>query len=341
MSRATISDVAKLAGVSKSTVSHVINDTRFVETETKDRVLQAISQLNYSPSKIAQSLTTKKTHTVGVIVSDITNHYFGELIRSIENILDVENYSLIVCNTDEQLERERAYLELLTSQQVDAIIAAATSQNWDELMITNLKNIPIVFLDRMFDEFGDDAYVGANNYAGVYMGTEHLIRNGYEHIGILAGFQRLSSMRERLQGYKDALTSYGMPIRDEWIVYSELSVDAGCEAASQILSLANRPAALVINNNFLSLGALRCFRRLGLSVPQDIAIVGFDDHPWAAVSSPPLTVIRQPVGLLGKTAAEMALAMIKGKPLEPKRVVLDCELVIRESCGSKPTPEAE
>ena len=334
MRRSTISDVAKLAGVSKSTVSHVINETRFVETETKDRVLQAIEELNYRPSKVAQSLTTNKTFTIGIIVSDITNHYFGELIRSIENVLDASNYSLIVCNTDEQLERERAYLELLTSQQVDAIIAAATSQNWDELFVTQLKNIPVVFLDRTFDEFGDYAYAGANNYAGVYEGTEHLIRQGFERIGILAGFQRLSSMRERLQGYKDALTKYGIPIREDWIVYSELSVEAGFNAASQILSLDDRPTALLINNNFLSLGTLTCVKQLGLRVPQDVALIGFDDHPWAAVSSPPLTVIRQPVGQLGKIAAEMALALVKNEPLAQQKVVLDCELLIRESCGS-------
>lgn len=338
MNRVTISDVAHLAGVSKSTVSHVINQTRFVEAETKERVLKAIEDLNYRPSRVAQSLTTNKTYTIGIIVSDITNHYFGELIRSIEIVLDAKGYSLIVCNTDEQLERERAYLELLTSQQVDGIIAAATSQNWDELFETHLKNIPIVFLDRKFDEFANFTFVGANNYAGAYMGTEHLIQQGHTEIGILAGFQRLSSMRERVRGYKDALAQHGIAVRDEWIVYSELAVDAGCQAATQILSLPQRPSALLVNNNLLSLGALTCIRQLGLSVPQDVALVGFDDHPWAAVSAPPLTVIRQPVDLLGKKSAEMVLGLLEGKPVEPNVLVLDCELVVRESCGKHSRP---
>lgn len=333
MKRTTISDVAKLAGVSKSTVSHVLNDTRFVESETKARVLRAIAQLNFRPSKIAQSLTTNKTHTIGIIVSDITNHYFGELIRSIEVVLETANYSLVVCNTDEQLERERHYLHLLTSQQVDAIIAAATSQHWDELSVTYLKNIPTVFLDRKFDELGESPFVGADNKGGAYLGTQHLIQRGYKNIGILAGFQRLSSMRERLQGYKDALTQYKIPIRDEWIVFSELSISGGYQAASQLLTLPERPEALMISNNFLSLGTLMIIRELGLRVPQDVALVGFDDHPWAAVACPPLTVVRQPVGLLGKTAAEMALALLSGSPLDESKVILECELIVRESCG--------
>jgi LacI family transcriptional regulator len=333
MKRTTISDVAKLAGVSKSTVSHVLNDTRFVESETKARVLRAIAQLNFRPSKIAQSLTTNKTHTIGIIVSDITNHYFGELIRSIEVVLDTANYSLVVCNTDEQLERERHYLNLLTSQQVDAIIAAATSQHWDELSVTYLKNIPTVFLDRKFAELGDYPFVGANNQGGTYMGTAHLIQRGFKNIGILAGFQRLSSMRERLQGYKDALAKHKIPIRDEWIAFSELSIAGGYQAATQLLTLSERPEALMISNNFLSLGTLMAIRELGLNVPQDIALVGFDDHPWATVSCPPLTVVRQPVNLLGKTAAEMALALLNNSPLPESQVILECELIVRESCG--------
>lgn len=334
MKRTTISDVAKLAGVSKSTVSHVINETRYVEDETKRRVLDAIEQLNYRPNRIAQSLTTNRTHTIGVIVSDITNHFFGELIRSIETTLESSNYSLIVCNTDEQLERERHYLNLLTSQQVDGIIAAATSQQWEELDITNLEYIPVVFLDRMFDEIGDYPYVGANNRFGSYMGTEHLIKQGHDRIGILAGFQRLSSMRERLQGYKDALADYNIPLRQDWIVFSELSISGGQEVAYGLLSSSDKPSALMVNNNFLNLGALMAIRELGMRVPQDIALVGFDDHPWAIVAQPPLTVIRQPVHLLGQTAAEIILALLNNRPVEQPQVILDCELVIRGSCGS-------
>lgn len=337
MSRASISDVAKLAEVSKSTVSHVINNTRFVEATTKQRVLDAIEQLNYSPSKAAQSLTTNKTHTVGVIVSDITNHYFGELVLAIETVFNAANYSVIVCNTNEQLERERVALNLLTSQRVDAIIAAATSENWDELMETGLKGIPVVFLDRVFDEFGDDAYVGANNHAGAYMATEHLIAHGHKHIGILAGFQRLSSMRERLQGYKNAMLDHDMGLRDEWIVPSGLSVDAGYRATQHLMSLPERPTALVINNNLLSLGAITCLKDLNVSVPDDVALVGFDDHPWAAVSAPPLTIVKQPVQRLGQTAAELALQLMQGDNLKHQNIVLDCELVIRESCGGRHT----
>lgn len=334
MKRATISDVAKHAGVSKSTVSHVINGTRFVEDETKQRVLNTIKHLNYRPNRNAQSLTTNKSHTIGIIVSDITNHFFGELIRTIEAALESSSYSLIVCNTDEQLQRERHYLNLLTSQQVDGIIAAATSHRWEEIEMTHLKYVPVVFMDRMFGELEDYPYVGANNYQGAYLATEHLIQQGHKDIGILAGFQRLSSMRERLQGFKDAMGNYDLPLRDEWIVVSDLSPDAGMAAATQVLTQSHRPTALMINNNFLNLGTLRAVIDLGLNVPEDLALVGFDDHPWAEVSCPPLTVVRQPVAELGQHAAEIMLALINEERPQQTRYVLDCDLIVRESCGA-------
>lgn len=339
MKRATISDVAKRAKVSKSTVSHVINETRFVGDETKQRVLDAIEELGYRPNRVAQSLTTNRTHTIGIIVSDVTNHFFGELIRSIENTLETSDYSLIVCNTDEQLEREQHYLNLLMSQHVDGIIAAATSQYWHELEMTFLKYVPVVFLDRKFGELDDYPYVGANNYQGTYIATEHLVNHGHQHIGLIAGFQRLSSMRERLQGFKDALIDHDLNIRDEWIAFSKLDVGEGYQAAKQILTATPRPTALVINNNFLNLGTLKAVNELGLRVPKDIALVGFDDHPWAEVSCPPLTVVRQPVHELGQLAAKMILKLLNDESLEQPTHVLDCELIVRKSCGAHTTNE--
>lgn len=329
--RPTMNDVARRAAVSKATVSHVINNTRFVEEATRQRVLQAIMELGYRPNNVARSLTTRRTGTIGMIISDASNLFFGEMLRGVEDILQPENYGLIVCNTDETLERESHYLELLLRHQVEGIIAAATSQPWIELGQAKVQHTPIVFVDRAFEGL-QGPYVGVNNFRGAYLGTRHLIECGHRKIGIVAGFQRLSTMRERLAGFRQALQEHAIPLPDEWVIPCPLSIDAGREATRHILSLPDRPTALFLNNNLLSLGALVALKELGLRCPIDIALLGFDDHPWAAVSDPPLTVVRQPARRLGQVAAQTLCALIAGAQPPPARIVLECELVLRESC---------
>lgn len=329
--RSSIQDVATKAGVSKATVSHVINGTRFVEEETKQRVLQAIEALSYRPSVAARSLTTKRSQTIGIVVSDVSNTFFAEVLKGIENIFLSKNYSLIVCNTNETLERERLYLDLLLSQKVDGVIAAATSQQWDVLETASLQHLPMVFVDRKFDGFHQQPYVGADNRGGAYLGTTHLIERGYREIGVLAGFERLSSMRERFEGYRRAMQDNNLPMREEWMITSPLNIEAGYEAARRILTLPERPRALFLNNNFLNLGTLLAVHDLGLRCPEDIALVGFDDHPWAAVASPPLTVVRQPAEEIGRTAAEMLLTIINGGEPENPHIILPCEVIVRQS----------
>jgi LacI family transcriptional regulator len=331
MKRATINDVARRASVSKTTVSHVINNTRFVEEETKQRVLRVISEIGYYPSLVARSLTTNRTGIIGVIVSDATNTFFGDLLRGVEDVLQPKNYSIVVCNTDEILERENHYIDLLLRQRVDGIIAAATSQKWGVLNQAVAQHTPVVFLDRTYEGL-EGPYVGVNNWNGAYMGANHLIECGHNKIGILAGFQRLSTMRERLGGFREALHNHKIDLPDEWVVESPLGIEHGREAALKVLTLSNHLTALFINNNLLTLGALLAIQELGLHCPEDISLVGFDDNPWSAVSSPPLTVVKQPSRRLGQVAGEMILSLVNGDhPLE-ERVILECELVIRESC---------
>jgi LacI family transcriptional regulator len=329
-------DVAEQAGVSKTTVSHVINDTRFVEEETKQRVLQAIAELGYRPSTVARSLTTNRTDTVGVIVSDISNYFFGEVLLGVEDVLRPLDYALNICNTAEILEREAHYLDLLMRQRVDGIIAAAASQRWDILGEIETHRIPVVFLDRCFEGL-DRPFVGVDNRQGAYLGTRHVIECGHHRIGILAGFQRLTTMRERLAGFCQALEEYDILLPQEWVVTSPLSVAAGRTAMQQLLTLPERPTAVFLNNNLLCLGALLAMRDLGLLCPEGVSVVCFDDHPWAAVSEPPLTVVRQPAQQLGQVAAEMLLSLINGEQPPQTRVLLECELIIRQSCCAPPS----
>ena len=326
-------DVAARAGVSKTTVSHVINATRVVEEETRQKVLRAIQELNYRPSAAARSLTTKRTGTVGVVISDSSNPFFGELLLGVEEVLRPQNYAVIICNTNETLEYEAHYLNLLLNQRVDGIIAAATSQPWIELSKAETQHTPVVFVDRAFDNL-DGFFVGVNNKAGAYQGTQHLIQCGYRKIGILAGLDRLSTMRERLDGYCQALRDAGLPIHQEWIIPSQLSVEGGRQAMHQLFNQPEMPEAIFINNNLLALGALLEMRGFNEDRIKEIGIVCFDDHPWAAVSCPPLTVVRQPTRKIGQISGEMILALINSQPVPEKRVILDCELVERQSCNS-------
>ena len=323
-------DVAERAGVSKATVSHVINDTRFVEDTTKERVQSAIKELGYRPNIIARSLTTQRTRMIGYIVSDVTNTFFGEIMRGIEDVLISNNYSIMVCNTNEVLEREEYYIDLLLRQGVDGIIAAATSQNWQALSEASKLNIPIVLLDRTFDN-ASSPYVGVNNRQGAYLGTKHLIEQGYEKIGILSGFQRLSTMRERLSGFEMAMAEHNIHVRDDWSLSSPLSIEDGNKAIKQLMQSDDRPSAVFICNNLLSLGALMGLQELGLRCPDDVAIVGFDDHPWAQVSDPPLTVVRQPTYAIGQSAADKILGALNGNRTDIPSAIFNCELVIRQS----------
>ncbi len=330
MKRVTMRNVAERAGVSNATVSHVINDTRFVEDATKERVREAIRHLGYRPNVAARSLTTQRTRIIGLIVSDVTNTFFAEIMRGIEDVLIANGYSLMLCNTNEVLEREEYYIDILLRQGVDGIIAAATSQNWDVLNEAAKLNIPIVMLDRTFAD-APSPYVGVDNRHSAYLGARHLIERGYADIGILAGFQRLSTMRDRLAGYEDALTAADLPLREEWRISSPLSIPDGKQAMQALMKQAKRPRAVFICNNLLSLGALMGIQELGLSCPDDVAVVGFDDHPWAQVSNPPLTVLRQPTYAIGETAAHKVLKALNEDGAVIPSALFNCQLIVRDS----------
>ncbi len=295
--------------------------------------MQAIQDLHYRPSAAARSLTTKRTSTVGVVISDSSNPFFGELLLGVEEILRPQNYAVIICNTNETLEYEAHYLNLLLNQRVDGIIAAATSQPWIELSKAEDQHTPVVFVDRAFENM-EGFFVGVDNKTGAYQGTQYLIQCGYRKIGILAGLDRLSTMRERLDGFCQALIDAGLPVNREWIIPSQLSVDGGREAMRKLLNHPLPPEAVFINNNLLALGALLELREMNEGSFDQIGIVSFDDHPWAAVSFPPLTVVRQPTREIGHVAANMLLNLINGQPVQEKRVILDCEIVERKSCQS-------
>ena len=328
--KVTINDIANQAGVSKSTVSHVINNTRFVEETTRQKVLRIIQTTGYQPSLTARSLTTNRTETIGVILSDITSQFFIDVVRGIEEITRPACYSLIVCDTDESREDEDHYLSLLVRQRVDGIIAAAAHKNWDVFNLAAKTQIPIVFVDRKFEGM-EGPFVGADNFKGAAEAARHLIERGHRRIGVISGPLDLSTMGERLAGFQQTLFSNGINLTDQHILKVPTRTEEGRLAAIQLLSLAERPTAIFTNNYFHTLGALLAIKELELKCPGEIALVGFDDHPWAAVSDPPLTVVRQPGKKMGQRAANILLGLINGETPPMENPLMQCELIIRKS----------
>lgn len=330
MASVTIIDVAKKADVSIKTVSRVLNDEQYVKDSTREAVLMAIESLGYRPNKVARSLSRSQTETIGIVVSNIANYFIGEAIRGVEEITSSSNYSLIVCNTDEQYERENNYLDLLLRHRVDGIIAAAASQKWEALGTAEKRSTPVVFLDRRFEGM-EGPYVGVDNTDGAYKAVNHLIECGHSKIGVISGLARLSSIRGRMAGYRRAMAENQLPVDPDWVAESNLQKEEARQAVHRILSQPQPPTALFVTTNVLALGTLLALKELGLRCPDDVAIVAFDDHPWAEVCDPPLTVIRQPAREIGRTAAEMLLTLMNGETPANSQVRLASELIIRQS----------
>jgi LacI family transcriptional regulator len=351
MARVNIRDVAGRAGVSTATVSHVINQTRFVREETRRKVLEAVEALNYHPSTIARGLATSSTQSVGLMISDITNPFFTAVARGVEDEFNQHGYHTIFCNTDEDPAREDEYLRLLFAHQIDGLIIAPTGVHSDRLIRMAEAEVPIVLLDRSAPGI-TAPLVEVDNEGGAYQATRHLIELGHRRIGILTGMETISTLGMRVSGYKRALQEAGLPIDEGLIVRADprfhknqvYPVDSSLwtsftnnqmtpsafHVLQSLLDLPDRPTALFVTNNQMTLGTLHAFKERQLRCPDDISLVSFDDHDWAPLFVPPLTVVRQPTYQLGQTAAKLLMKLINHQEFE-NCSPLPVELIIRES----------
>jgi LacI family transcriptional regulator len=343
MARAGIKDVAKQAGVSTATVSHVINETRFVREETRQKVIEAIEALNYQPNAIARGLVTSSTQTIGLVVSDIRNPFFTAVARGVEDEINRYDYHTIFCNTDEDPAREDDYLRLLSSRQIDGLIIAPTGVQSERLVQMIKTDIPIVLLDRTSPGI-EAPFVRVDNEGGAYQAVRYLVELGHRRVGVLAGLETMSTMRARVKGYYHALAEANIPLDQDLVVHADPRffngqfngnnqlVPTAYHALQRLLDLPEPPSALFVANNQMTLGALQALRQRDLPCPTAISLISFDDLDWAPFFSPPLTVVRQPTYELGKTAAELLIQLINKEPIEPP-VPLPVQLVIRGSCG--------
>jgi len=333
----TIKDIAKALGLSTSTVSRALRDSHEISTETKQLVMECAEKLNYRPNPIALSLKEKRSRSIGVVVSEIANTFFSQVINGIESIAYDRGYNVIVSQSRESYDREVIDLQFLASRSVDGLLISLSTETTDLTHIKALqaRGMPIVLFDRIHDEI-DTHKVVVDNYKGTYEATEHLVKNGFKRIAAIAGSEFLSITNERLAGYHDALKANNLSYSKEYVqhcfyggmIFSEVE-----EAVNKLLTLKQKPDAIITTSDKLTTGCLKTCKRRGLQIPQDIAMVGFFNSDIAELVDPPLTVIRQPAEEMGRAATELLLQLVESKQAikDFEKRVLTPELQIRES----------
>ena len=328
---ATIRDVAKRAGVSIATVSYVINGSKPVAPATATRVRRAMEELDYHPNAAAQSLRTRTTHVVGVVVSDITNPFFSTLVRGAEDCAREHDYSVLICNTGETAENERRYLNLLARRRVDGLLLAPTGKNDDLIRRLIHRGMHIIFVDRSLPDLPAPAVLSENE-EGAYLATSLLIENGHRRIGIVLGLPNASTTAERLQGYRRALAEYGIEEDHDLVVYGYSHVQGAREACRRLLAQGNPPTAIFACNNLMTIGTMCAIREFGLRCPADISVVGFDDFDWTEAFEPPLTTIAQQPYQMGWEAMRLLLDGLSGTGVDGSREIrLEVQLKVRGS----------
>ena len=330
--RRTISDVARLAGVHPSTVSRALHRADLpLSAETRRRVLAAVERLEYRPSAIARGLRLRRTHTLGMLVPDITNPFFPPIIRGAEEAARERGYELVLCNTDDETDRETASLRVLRERQADGVLIATSRMADATLASVRRERFPFVLVNRGSRVAGDPS-VEVNNARAAAEIVAHLALLGHTRIAHIAGPLSTTTGAERASGYRDALRAHGLPtdatLVAEAAAYSE---DAGHTAAIRLLDVA--PTAIFAANDLLALGALRAAREKGLRVPQELSLVGINDIPMVGLIDPPLTTARVPQREMGAIAARMLIGLLAHEPIARRRVLLDTELVVRGSTG--------
>lgn len=328
----TMRDVAERAGVSIATVSHVINETRPVSNELKARVLEAMQVLGYQPNLLARGLRRGETRTIGLIASDIADPFFAEMARCIEDAGFEQGYSVILCNSDRRRDKELFYARLLAEKQVDGVIFGTAGTSTEAIRLLQQRGMPLVVIDRRVSAVQVDLVL-ADNVQGGTLATRHLLELGHRRIGHITGNIEVSSFAERLEGYRQALQAAGIPEDDQLVVPGSARADGGRQAARDLLALRDRPTAIFACIDLLTLGVMREAAGLGIDVPKDLSVVGFDDIALASMLTPPLTTVAQPKQEMGRLAAEMLLERIHDPDQAARKQVLDVELIVRGSTG--------
>lgn len=335
----TILDVAKLAGVSKSTVSRVITGNGVVKSETRNNVLDAIKELNYTPSYFAQGIKTGKTKTLAMLIPDYSNLYYGEMFRGIEKVALENGYMVLICNTDKSSTRERLYAEELLKREVDGIIYNTYKRSKGNIeYFTNLSKImPVIFMDYIQEKDIEVPYVLSEGYESSKKAAKYLINKGKKRIGYIRVPPYISVVQHRYKGYKQGLIESGIE-PDGDIVYQcpdnevgKTHLEVGFEGAKALMNKPNPPDAIMTSTDIMAVGAIKYLNGAGYKIPRDVSVIGFDNIALATIVEPNLTTISQPTRKIGEEAAKILLAKINGDEDVKDQLMFEPELIIRES----------
>jgi LacI family transcriptional regulator len=333
----TIRQVAEAAGVSIATVSRVLSEKGGVSDTLSEKVRQVAADLNFKPNRVARGLRRQHTQTIGVLVTDIQNPFFTSVLQSIERVLETSGYVLLLCNSDEQPGREKIHLATLQAEGVAGVIIAPTRSESSRYQPVIDNGTPIVIIDREVQDLRADC-VTINNYDASISAVNHLIGLGHKKIGLISGPSHATTSTTRKKGYLQALRDAGIGHINEYIQMADYKQCGGYEAMGRLLKLADRPTAVIVLNNLMTLGALQAIQEYKLSVPGDIALLGFDDMPWAACLQPPLTVISQPTYSLGESAAQLLVDRIHNPNRPFRKIMLEASLIVRASTAGAAAP---
>lgn len=337
-SQVTLKQIAEALGLSAMTVSRAINDKGNVDEKTKKRVLEKARSMGYTPNHVAKSLVSRKTYTIGVVIPEISHAFFPEVVRGIEEVTYHTNYQLILTHAAEQFEREKAAINTLRSKRVDGLLISSSQRVEDYSFYKEIigSGTPVVFFDRCIENIGASC-VSVNDKSSSRQIVQHLIDHGYKKIAYLSGPQKVSIGKERLDGYLDALRSGNLPVENKWIIQGGFREEEGYKAMKKLLELPEDqwPRAVATVNDPSAFGAIGAIEEQGLSIPEDIAIVGFTDDVRAPLLKSPLTTVHQPAYEVGKKGAEKLIRTIEDpdEPLENIKVITT--LKIRSSCGCR------
>lgn len=337
MKSLTMKEVAQQAGVSVATVSRVLNGSTAVDGELRERVMSAVEQMRYRPNRLARNLRTNSTKTIAIVVPDIQNPFFVSVVRGLEDVAFGAGYTVLVCNTDDDLERESSYLQVLGDEFVAGIVVCATDERRSATQVRKVleKGMAVVSLDRRLENAPVDGVL-SDNFGGTRTAVSYLIEQGHQRIGLIAGPAKYAPARERRMGYEQALIDHALPVASELIKVTNFKSAEAETATEELLSAAHRPTALFLSSGNVAIGSLRAVHRLGLSIPSDISLIVFDDLDWAAAYNPPLTVVAQNTRQLGGLAGDLLLQRIRGSEQQPHERHLPTQLIIRGSVDRPP-----
>ncbi|HCM0815806.1 TPA: substrate-binding domain-containing protein [Vibrio parahaemolyticus] len=329
---ATMKDIAKLAGVSTSTVSHVINKTRFVSEEISERVNNAAKELNYyAPSALARSLKVNRTKTIGMLVTTSTNPFFGEVVKGVERSCYHKGYSLILCNTEGDNERMRQSINTLLQKRVDGLILMCSSLEGERIdVFERYPDIPVVVMDWGPMLFTSDK-IQDNSLRGGYLAAKYLIDCGHTEIGCITGPLIKHQAQMRYEGYKRAMNEAGLEFNANWIIESDFECEGGYQAFKKMAERGTLPSSIFVSNDMMAMGVINAANELGIKVPDDLSVIGYDDIHIAKFMSPSLTTIHQPKYRLGQAAVETLVRRLDDKSNEAQVVQLEPTLVVRNS----------